>query len=90
MFVVAILIGIVAAGISDALTIGARRRGANGATLLAALLGIGVAIGGWLLVKAIDEELDVFYFVGFLPAFFASDFLSRKVSEALSKKGIRR
>lgn len=90
MFLVALIVGIAAAGTVDALTNGVRRRRANGFTLIALVVGAGVAIGGWLLVKAIDEELDVFYFVGFLPTLLAGDYLSKKVTEALNKRGISR
>ena len=90
MFVVALLVGIAAAGIVDALTNGARRRRNNGFTLIALVVGAGIAVGGWLLVKAIDEELDVYYFIGFLPTLLAGDYLSKKVTEALNKRGITR
>ena len=90
MIVVALLVGIAAAGIVDALTNGARRRRSNGFTLIALLVGAAIAVGGWMLVKSIDEELDVFYFVGFLPTLLAGDFLSKKVTEALNKRGISR
>ena len=90
MFVLALIIGILAAGIVDALTNGARRRRSNGFTLVALVFGAAVAVGGWLLVKAIDDELDVYYFIGFLPTLLAGDYLSKKVSEALGKRGISR
>jgi hypothetical protein len=90
VFVVALLIGIFAAGIVDALTNSARRRRANGFTLVTLVVGAGIAVGGWLLVKAIDDELDVYYFVGFLPTLLAGDYLSKKVTEALEKRGVTR
>jgi hypothetical protein len=90
VFAVALLVGIFAAGIVDALTNAARRRRSNGFTLIALVVGAGIAIGGWLLVKAIDEELDVFYFVGFLPTLLAGDYLSKKVTQALNRRGISR
>ena len=90
MFVVALLIGIVAAGILDAFQNTVRRRRTPGVATVALLFGTAIAVGGWLLVKAIDDELDVFYFVGFLPTLFAGDFLSKKVSAALAKRGVRR
>ena len=90
MFAVALVIGIVTAGVVDALTNSARRRRTNGGTLIALVVGGGLAVGGWLLVKAIDEELDVFYFIGFLPTLLAGDYLSKKVSDALAKRGVTR
>lgn len=57
---------------------------------MALLVGSALAVGGWLLVKAIDDTLDVYYFVGFLPTLFAGDLLSKKVSAALAKRGVRR
>jgi hypothetical protein len=90
VFAVALIVGVVAAGIVDALTNSARKRRSNGFTLITLLVGAGIAIGGWLLVKAIDEELDVFYFVGFLPTLLAGDYLSKKVTEALNRRGINR
>lgn len=90
MFVVALLIGIVTAGILDALNNTARRRRTPGVATVVLLAGSALAVGGWLLVKAIDDELDVYYFVGFLPTLFAGDFLSKKVSAALAKRGVRR
>jgi hypothetical protein len=90
MFVVALVVGIVAAGIVDALTNTARKRRTNGFSLIALVIGAGIAVAGWLLVRAIDEELDVFYFIGFLPTLLAGDYLSKKVSEALKKRGITR
>jgi predicted PurR-regulated permease PerM len=90
VFVVALLIGIVTAGIVDALTNSARRRRANGFTFVALVIGLAIAIGGWMLVKAIDETLDVYYFVGFLPTLLAGDYLSKKVTESLQRRGVTR
>lgn len=90
MFVVALGLGIVAAGILDVLNNTLRRHRSPGLGTVVILVGAGIAVGGWYLVKSIDDELDVAYFIGFIPTLLAGDYLSKKVSAALARRGVRR
>jgi hypothetical protein len=86
MAVAAFFIGVVAAGIVDAVTYGARRRRTGSVFLLTTSLAIGLGLLGDVIARQIGgPENDVYYFVGFIPTLLAGDLLSRAVERALAR-----
>ncbi|MFN2594101.1 MAG: hypothetical protein ABR579_04340 [Actinomycetota bacterium] len=86
MAIAAFFIGIVAAGIVDAVTYGERRRRSGFVFLLTTVLAIALGLLGLALARAVGgSENDVYYFVGFIPTLLAGDFLSNAVARALAR-----
>lgn len=86
MAVAAFFIGVIAAGIVDAVTHGARRRRSGSVFLLTTTLALALGLGGDVIARAIaGSENDVYYFVGFIPTLLAGDFLSNAVGRALAR-----
>ena len=86
MAVVALLFGIVAAGIVDAVTYGARRRRTGSVFMLTTVLAIGLGLLGYTLARSVAaKESDAYYFIGFIPTLLAGDYLSDAVARALAR-----
>lgn len=86
MAAAAFFIGVVAAGIVDAVTYGARRRRTGSVFLITTTLAIALGLAGDVIARAVaGSENDVYYFVGFIPTLLAGDFLSNAVSRAIAR-----
>lgn len=86
MAIAAFFIGVVAAGIVDGVTYGARRRRTGSVFMLTTVLAIVLGLLGDAIARAVcGPENDVYYFVGFIPTLLAGDFLSNAVSRAIAR-----
>ncbi|MEA2477745.1 MAG: hypothetical protein QOC87_1944 [Actinomycetota bacterium] len=86
MAIAAFFIGVVAAGIVDAVTYGARRRRTGSVFVLTTVLAIALGLLGDAIARAIGgSQNDVYYFVGFIPTLLAGDALSKGVARILTR-----
>lgn len=90
MIAVAVLIGIVAAGVVDAATYAARRRRSGSMLVVTTALAVGLGFLGLLIARSVaGKNDDVYYLIGFVPTLLAGDFLTAKVIALLDRARAR-